>query len=268
MAKKRKATYVGSGKENSKPQVGKDISKLASAQRAQRERERNLKQSTTQRSEQHLLWDTRTQPLHEINIGATRDEHCANIGNNLHIREDTQRANTIAQARQKSSYADKGKGLLTYAIEKDSLVLFLHNALCLSKKSVVWIIWSLNKFEIMCHNYYLPNKFIGKLSICLQQPLPLKPNPDVYTENLSLNKIWQSNFRGFVREMLPNVGIETTQFEGIVRYEAGVGVADGRNCIRELRRNIARCEVLLLLLEGDENRGFDYGKKWKEIRMG
>ncbi|XP_058208277.1 uncharacterized protein LOC131321298 [Rhododendron vialii] len=173
MAKKRKATYVGSGKENSKPQVGKDISKLASAQRARRERERNLKQSTTQRSEQHLLWDTRTQPLHEINIGATRDEHCANIGNNLHIREDTQRANTIAQARQKSSYADKGKGLLTYAIEKDSLVLFLHNALCLSKKSVVWIIWSLNKFEIMCHNY------------C---------------------------------------------------YEAGVGVADGRNCMRELRR--------------------------------
>ncbi|XP_058224957.1 uncharacterized protein LOC131334097 [Rhododendron vialii] len=87
MAKKRKATYVGSGKENSKPQVGKDISKLASAQRARRERERNLKQSTTQRSEQHLLWDTRTQPLHEINIGATRDEHCVNIGNNLHIRE-------------------------------------------------------------------------------------------------------------------------------------------------------------------------------------
>ncbi|XP_058192269.1 uncharacterized protein LOC131309689 [Rhododendron vialii] len=53
MAKKRKATYVGSGKENSEPQVGKDISKLASAQRARRERERNLKQSTAQRSEQH-----------------------------------------------------------------------------------------------------------------------------------------------------------------------------------------------------------------------
>ncbi|XP_058225284.1 uncharacterized protein LOC131334340 [Rhododendron vialii] len=87
MAKKRKATYVGSGKENSEPQVGKEISKLALAQRARRERERNLKQSTAQRSEQHLLWDTRTQPLHEINIGATRDEHYANIGNNLHIRE-------------------------------------------------------------------------------------------------------------------------------------------------------------------------------------
>ncbi|KAI8532314.1 hypothetical protein RHMOL_Rhmol11G0204200 [Rhododendron molle] len=87
MARKRKATYVGSGKENSEPQVGKEISKLALAQRARRERERNLKQSTAQISEQHLLRDTRAQPLHEIDIGAARDEHCANIGNNVHIRE-------------------------------------------------------------------------------------------------------------------------------------------------------------------------------------
>ncbi|KAI8531251.1 hypothetical protein RHMOL_Rhmol11G0122300 [Rhododendron molle] len=87
MARKRKATYVGSGKENSEPQVGKDISKLALAQRARRERERNLKQSTARISEQHLLRDTRAQPLHEIYIGAARDEHCANIGNNVHIRE-------------------------------------------------------------------------------------------------------------------------------------------------------------------------------------
>ncbi|KAI8549387.1 hypothetical protein RHMOL_Rhmol06G0020800 [Rhododendron molle] len=64
-------------------------------------------------------WDPKTQPLHEI-IGAAPDEHCANIGNNVRIREDTQMADTIAQARQKSSYADKGKGLLTYANEKDT----------------------------------------------------------------------------------------------------------------------------------------------------
>ncbi|KAI8531248.1 hypothetical protein RHMOL_Rhmol11G0122200 [Rhododendron molle] len=148
MARKRKATYVGSGKENSEPQVGKDISKLALAQRARRERERNLKQSTARISEQHLLRDTRAQPLHEIYIGAARDEHCANIGNNVHIREaqplheiyigaardehcanignnvhireDTQRANATPQAMHKSSYADKGKGLLTYANEKDT----------------------------------------------------------------------------------------------------------------------------------------------------
>ncbi|KAI8534342.1 hypothetical protein RHMOL_Rhmol10G0082500 [Rhododendron molle] len=29
----------------------------------------------------------KTQPLHEINIGAVRDEHCANIGNKVRIRE-------------------------------------------------------------------------------------------------------------------------------------------------------------------------------------
>ncbi|KAE9467156.1 hypothetical protein C3L33_00934, partial [Rhododendron williamsianum] len=46
MARKGKATYARSGKENSK-----------------------------------------TQPLHEINIGAAREEHCANIGNNVRIRE-------------------------------------------------------------------------------------------------------------------------------------------------------------------------------------
>ncbi|KAG5524069.1 hypothetical protein RHGRI_030911 [Rhododendron griersonianum] len=109
-----------SGKENSQPQVGKEISKSTLAQCARRERERILKQSTTRRSEQHLLGDTRTQPLHEINIGAVRDEHYANIGNNVRIREDTQRADTTAQARQKSSYANKGKGLLTYAKEKDT----------------------------------------------------------------------------------------------------------------------------------------------------
>ncbi|KAG5535590.1 hypothetical protein RHGRI_023376 [Rhododendron griersonianum] len=34
--------------------------------------------------------------------------------------KDTQRADTTAQARQKSSYADKGKGLLTYTKEKDT----------------------------------------------------------------------------------------------------------------------------------------------------
>ncbi|KAG5549512.1 hypothetical protein RHGRI_014742 [Rhododendron griersonianum] len=109
-----------SGKENSLPQDGKEISKSTLAQRARRERERILKQSITRQSEQHLLGDTRTQPLHEINIGTARDEHCANIGNNVRIREDTQRADTTAQARQKSSYADKGKGLLTYAMEKDT----------------------------------------------------------------------------------------------------------------------------------------------------
>ncbi|KAG5536194.1 hypothetical protein RHGRI_023848 [Rhododendron griersonianum] len=109
-----------SGKENSQPQVGKEISKSTLAQCARRERERILKQSTTRQSEQHLLGDTRIQHLHEINIGAARDEHCANIGNNIRIREDTQRADTTAQARQKSSYADKGKGLLTYTKEKDT----------------------------------------------------------------------------------------------------------------------------------------------------
>ncbi|KAI8530165.1 hypothetical protein RHMOL_Rhmol11G0034300 [Rhododendron molle] len=45
---------------------------------------------------------------------------------------------TTAQARQKSSYADKGKGLLTYAKEKDtSLVLFMHNTFVSFRKSLV-----------------------------------------------------------------------------------------------------------------------------------
>ncbi|KAF7135258.1 hypothetical protein RHSIM_Rhsim08G0143000 [Rhododendron simsii] len=60
-----------------------------------------------------------TQPLHEINIEVARDERYANIGNNVCIREDTQRVDTTLQSRQKSSYADKGKGLLTYAYEKE-----------------------------------------------------------------------------------------------------------------------------------------------------
>ncbi|KAI8532731.1 hypothetical protein RHMOL_Rhmol11G0236300 [Rhododendron molle] len=58
---------------------------------------------------------SRTQPLQEINVGVPLDEHCANIVNN-----DTRMADTIAQTRQKSSYADKGKGLLTYAKEKET----------------------------------------------------------------------------------------------------------------------------------------------------
>ncbi|KAI8559502.1 hypothetical protein RHMOL_Rhmol04G0178900 [Rhododendron molle] len=56
-----------------------------------------------------------TQPLQEISVGVAFDEHCANIVNN-----DTRMADTIAQTRQKSSYADKGKGLLTYAKEKET----------------------------------------------------------------------------------------------------------------------------------------------------
>ncbi|KAI8535392.1 hypothetical protein RHMOL_Rhmol10G0170300 [Rhododendron molle] len=58
---------------------------------------------------------SRTQPLQEINVGVPLDEHCANIVNN-----DTRMADTIAQTRQKSSFADKGKGLLTYAKEKET----------------------------------------------------------------------------------------------------------------------------------------------------
>ncbi|KAG5560642.1 hypothetical protein RHGRI_003838 [Rhododendron griersonianum] len=37
----------------------------------------------------------KTQPLHEINIGAARDEHCANIGNNVHIREGVISENSV-----------------------------------------------------------------------------------------------------------------------------------------------------------------------------
>ncbi|KAI8569454.1 hypothetical protein RHMOL_Rhmol02G0280600 [Rhododendron molle] len=63
---------------------------------------------------------SQTQPLQEINVGVPLDEHCANIVNNERNREDTRMADTIAQTRQKSSYADKGKGLLTYAKEKET----------------------------------------------------------------------------------------------------------------------------------------------------
>ncbi|KAG5536399.1 hypothetical protein RHGRI_023988 [Rhododendron griersonianum] len=87
MARKGKATYARSGKENSKPQVGKEISKLTLTQRAGQEQEGILKQSTARQSKQHLVWDTMTQPLHELNIRAAREEHCANIGNNVRIRE-------------------------------------------------------------------------------------------------------------------------------------------------------------------------------------
>ncbi|KAI8530154.1 hypothetical protein RHMOL_Rhmol11G0033700 [Rhododendron molle] len=58
---------------------------------------------------------SRTQPLQEINVGVPLDEHCANNVNN-----DTRMADTIAQTRQKSSYADKGIWLLTYAKEKET----------------------------------------------------------------------------------------------------------------------------------------------------
>ncbi|KAI8535390.1 hypothetical protein RHMOL_Rhmol10G0170300 [Rhododendron molle] len=109
-----------SGKENTQPQVGKEISKSSMGQRARRERERILKQSTAPQMKQHLLRDTRTQPLQEINVGVPLDEHCANIVNNVRNREDTRMADTIAQTRQKSSFADKGKGLLTYAKEKET----------------------------------------------------------------------------------------------------------------------------------------------------
>ncbi|KAI8525659.1 hypothetical protein RHMOL_Rhmol13G0247700 [Rhododendron molle] len=115
-----KQSTMVSGKENTQPQVGKEISKSSMGQRARRERERILKQSTAPQTEQHLLRDTRTQPLQEINVGVPLDEHCANIVNNVRNREDTRMADTIAQTRQKSSYADKGKGLLTYAKEKET----------------------------------------------------------------------------------------------------------------------------------------------------
>ncbi|KAG5521380.1 hypothetical protein RHGRI_033820 [Rhododendron griersonianum] len=78
-----KQSTVVSGKENTQPQVGKEISKSSMGQRARRERERILKQSTAPQTEQHLLRDTRTQPLHEINVGVPLDEHCANIVNNV-----------------------------------------------------------------------------------------------------------------------------------------------------------------------------------------
>ncbi|KAI8535393.1 hypothetical protein RHMOL_Rhmol10G0170300 [Rhododendron molle] len=76
-----------SGKENTQPQVGKEISKSSMGQRARRERERILKQSTAPQMKQHLLRDTRTQPLQEINVGVPLDEHCANIVNNVRNRE-------------------------------------------------------------------------------------------------------------------------------------------------------------------------------------
>ncbi|KAG5539463.1 hypothetical protein RHGRI_019865 [Rhododendron griersonianum] len=115
-----KQSTMVSGKENTQPQVGKEISKSSMGQRARRERERILKQSTALQTEQHLLRDTRAQPLQEINVGVPLDERCANIVNSVRNREDTRMADTIAQTRQKSSYADKGKGLLTYAKEKET----------------------------------------------------------------------------------------------------------------------------------------------------
>ncbi|KAI8530156.1 hypothetical protein RHMOL_Rhmol11G0033700 [Rhododendron molle] len=87
MASKRNPTHVANGEEYSRPQVGKEISKASMGQRVQRERERILKQSTAPQTEQHLLRDTRTQPLQEINVGVPLDEHCANNVNNVRNRE-------------------------------------------------------------------------------------------------------------------------------------------------------------------------------------
>ncbi|KAF7150106.1 hypothetical protein RHSIM_Rhsim02G0074300 [Rhododendron simsii] len=63
MASKRNPTHVANGEEYSRPQVGKGISKTSMAQRARRERERILKQTTAPQTEQHLKRDTRIYTL-------------------------------------------------------------------------------------------------------------------------------------------------------------------------------------------------------------
>ncbi|XP_058179989.1 uncharacterized protein LOC131298524 [Rhododendron vialii] len=68
MARKEKTIHVGNGEEDSQAPIGNEMSKQTLAQRARRERERILKQSTIRRSEQHLPGDPSVQPLRDSNI--------------------------------------------------------------------------------------------------------------------------------------------------------------------------------------------------------
>ncbi|KAG5566278.1 hypothetical protein RHGRI_002020 [Rhododendron griersonianum] len=54
----------------------------------------------------------------------------------------------------------RGKSFSPMLWKKILLWYYSRTILCVfSKKSGVWSIWSLNKFEIMCHNYCIPTFF-------------------------------------------------------------------------------------------------------------